>query len=93
MHAHPQIKRPAAFGFEVMLAGVCKANSPLPPAPASPEQEQEHPWGVSKFGEGSAFPNKLQGLCADGKPRQLGRLAGASGNEHTSTNNMLMEIY
>lgn len=33
----------------VMVAQVCKANSPLPPAGALPKQEQEHPWGVSKF--------------------------------------------
>lgn len=73
MHAHPQTKRPTAastagFGSESAHAGVCKATSPLPPAPASPEQVQEHPGDVRKFG-GLRFPQQVAGVvCADCKP-------------------------
>ena len=98
MHAHPQIKRLTAveyssFGLVLALAWVCKVNGPLPPAPTSPEQEQEYPWGISKLG-GLSFPQQVAGVVsADCKPRQPGRLAGVSGNEHTSTNSVMMVIY
>jgi len=83
----------SSFGLEVTLAWVCKANSPLSPSASFARAGAGAPTGHKQNWGAQLSPASCRGCVCLQQTEAAGRLAGVSGNEHTSTNSAMKVIY